>query len=85
MPQPNFVSVMASHVALTDDAAVIHLPHSARASSRYLSSRAVLRRLGMHHTMADRSVTHFLDAYAHVTVAYARLTPRNAATCSTFA
>jgi indolepyruvate decarboxylase len=34
----------------------------------------------MHHTMADGSFDHFLDAYAHVTGAHARLTPRNAAT-----
>jgi indolepyruvate decarboxylase len=34
----------------------------------------------MHHTMADGSYDHFLDAYAHVTAAHARLTPRNAAT-----
>src|SRR6516162_9381918 len=34
---------------------------------------------GMHHTMADGSYDHFLDAYAHVTAAHARLTPRNAA------
>jgi indolepyruvate decarboxylase len=34
----------------------------------------------MHHTMADGSYDHFLDAYAHVIVVHARLTPRNAAT-----
>jgi len=34
----------------------------------------------MHHTMADGTYNHFLDAYAHVTAAQARLTPRNAAT-----
>jgi indolepyruvate decarboxylase len=34
----------------------------------------------MHHTMADGSWDHFLDAYAHVTAAHARLTPCNAAT-----
>src|SRR5262245_14631778 len=33
----------------------------------------------MHHTMADGSYDHFLDAYARVTAAHARLTPRNAA------
>jgi indolepyruvate decarboxylase len=33
----------------------------------------------MHHTMADGSYDRFLDAYAHVTAAHARLTPRNAA------
>src|SRR6516225_1206167 len=40
--------------------------------------RSVERGLGMHHTMADGSYDHFLDAYAHVTAAHARLTPRNA-------
>jgi indolepyruvate decarboxylase len=33
----------------------------------------------MHHTMADGSYDHFLDAYARVTTAHVRLTPRNAA------
>jgi indolepyruvate decarboxylase len=42
--------------------------------------RSIDRGLGMHHTMADGSYNHFLDAYAHVTAAHARLTPRNAAT-----
>jgi indolepyruvate decarboxylase len=42
--------------------------------------RSVDRGLGMHHTMADGSYDHFLNAYAHVTAAHARLTPRNAAT-----
>jgi indolepyruvate decarboxylase len=42
--------------------------------------RSIERRLGMHHTMADGSFDHFLDAYAHVTAANARLTPRKAAT-----
>src|SRR5262249_2319926 len=42
--------------------------------------RSIDRGLGMHHTMADGSFDHFLDAYAHVTAAHARLTPRNAAT-----
>jgi indolepyruvate decarboxylase len=42
--------------------------------------RSIDRGLGMHHTMADGSYDHFLDAYAHVTAAQARLTPRNAAT-----
>jgi indolepyruvate decarboxylase len=41
--------------------------------------RSIERALGMHHTMADGSYDHFLDAYAHVTTASARLTPRNAA------
>jgi indolepyruvate decarboxylase len=42
--------------------------------------RSIDRRLGMHHTMADGSYDHFLNAYAHVTAAHARLTPHNAAT-----
>ncbi len=42
--------------------------------------RSIDRGLGMHHTMADGTWDHFLDAYAHVTAAHARLTPRNAAT-----
>jgi indolepyruvate decarboxylase len=42
--------------------------------------RSIDRGLGMHHTMADGSFDHFLDAYSHVTAAHARLTPRNAAT-----
>src|ERR1700761_5237684 len=42
--------------------------------------RSIDRGLGMHHTMADGSFDHFLDAYTHVTAAHARLTPRNAAT-----
>jgi len=42
--------------------------------------RSIDRGLGMHHTMADGTYDHFLDAYAHVTAARARLTPRNAAT-----
>jgi indolepyruvate decarboxylase len=42
--------------------------------------RSIDRGLGMHHTMADGSYDHFLNAYAHVTAARARLTPRNAAT-----
>jgi indolepyruvate decarboxylase len=41
--------------------------------------RSIDRGLGMHHTMADGTYDHFLDAYAHVTAAHARLTPRNAA------
>jgi len=41
--------------------------------------RSIDRGLGMHHTMADGSFDHFLNAYAHVTAAHARLTPRNAA------
>ena len=42
--------------------------------------RSIDRGLGMHHTMADGSFDHFLDAYTHVTAAHARLTPRNAVT-----
>src|SRR5262245_14606435 len=42
--------------------------------------RSIDRGLGMHHTMADGTWDHFLDAYAPVTAARARLTPRNAAT-----
>jgi indolepyruvate decarboxylase len=42
--------------------------------------RSIDRGLGMHHTMADGSFDHFLDAYAHVTATHARLTPRNAVT-----
>src|SRR5262245_27094745 len=42
--------------------------------------RSIDRGLWMHHTMADGSYDHFLNAYAHVTAAHARLTPRNAAT-----
>jgi indolepyruvate decarboxylase len=42
--------------------------------------RSIDRGLGMHHTMADGTYDHFLDAYAHVTAAHTRLTPRNAAT-----
>ena len=30
--------------------------------------RSIERRLGMHHTMADGSFDHFLDAYAHATI-----------------
>jgi indolepyruvate decarboxylase len=41
--------------------------------------RSIDRGLGMHHTMADGTYDHFLDAYAHVTAAHTRLTPRNAA------
>jgi Thiamine pyrophosphate enzyme, N-terminal TPP binding domain len=41
--------------------------------------RSIDRGLGMHHTMADRTSDHFLDASAHVTAAHASLTPRNAA------
>ncbi|MFD1557263.1 alpha-keto acid decarboxylase family protein [Paraburkholderia silviterrae] len=40
--------------------------------------RSIDRGLGMHHTMADGNFDHFLRAYAPVTVAQARITPRNA-------
>jgi indolepyruvate decarboxylase len=40
--------------------------------------RSIDRGLGMHHTMADGDFDHFLHAYSHVTVAQARITPRNA-------
>src|SRR5262252_1166828 len=42
--------------------------------------RSIDRGLGMHHTMADGSFDHFLSAYARVTAAQARITPRNAIT-----
>ena len=42
--------------------------------------RSMDRGLGMHHTMADGNYDHFLRAYAPVTAAQARITPRNAAT-----
>src|SRR5580693_7817088 len=42
--------------------------------------RSIDRGQGMHHTMADGTWDHFLSAYAQVTAAQARLTPRNAAT-----
>src|SRR6476469_10391441 len=38
------------------------------------------RGLGMHHTMADGSFDHFLNAYAHVTAGYAWFSPHTAAT-----
>jgi indolepyruvate decarboxylase len=42
--------------------------------------RSLDRGLGMHHTMADGTWDHFLRAFAQVTAAQARLTPRNAVT-----
>jgi indolepyruvate decarboxylase len=42
--------------------------------------RSIDRGQGMHHTMADGTWDHFLQAYAPVTAAQTRLTPRNAAT-----
>jgi len=42
--------------------------------------RSIERGLGMHHTMGDGTWDHFLNAFAAVTVAQARLTPYNAAT-----
>jgi indolepyruvate decarboxylase len=41
--------------------------------------RSIDRGQGMHHTMADGTWDHFLRAYAPVTAAQVRLTPRNAA------
>ncbi|WP_433567171.1 alpha-keto acid decarboxylase family protein [Nocardia sp. CA-151230] len=41
--------------------------------------RSIDRGLGMHHTMADGTWDRFLGAFAQVTAAHARLTPRNAA------
>jgi len=41
--------------------------------------RSIDRGLGMHQTIGDGTWDHFLDAYAHVTAAHVRLTPRNAA------
>jgi indolepyruvate decarboxylase len=41
--------------------------------------RSIDRGLGMHHTMGDGTWDQFLGAYAQVTAAQARLTPRNAA------
>jgi indolepyruvate decarboxylase len=42
--------------------------------------RSIDRGLGMHHTMADGTWDHFLGAYAQVTAAHVRITPRNAVT-----
>jgi indolepyruvate decarboxylase len=42
--------------------------------------RSIERGLGMHHTMADGTRDRFLNAYAQVTVAQARITPDNAVT-----
>jgi indolepyruvate decarboxylase len=41
--------------------------------------RSIERGLGMHHTMADGNWDHFLRAFAPVTAAQVRITPRNAA------
>ncbi|WP_233890196.1 alpha-keto acid decarboxylase family protein [Paraburkholderia flagellata] len=41
--------------------------------------RSIDRGLGMHHTMGDGNFDHFLRAYAPVTAAQVRITPRNAA------
>ena len=54
-----------------------HVPVICIAGSIPLKS--IDRGEGMHHTMADGSFNHFLDAYSYVTAAHARLTPRNAA------
>src|SRR5579863_9315109 len=40
--------------------------------------KAMERGLGMHHTMADGTWDRFMNAYAQVTAAQARLTPGNA-------
>jgi len=42
--------------------------------------KSIERDLGMHHTMADGTWDRFLNAYAQVTAAQARVTPDNAAT-----
>jgi len=42
--------------------------------------RSIERGLGMHHTTGDGTWDRFLGAFAHVTAAQARLTPRNAVT-----
>jgi indolepyruvate decarboxylase len=42
--------------------------------------RSIDRGLGMHHTMGDGTWNQFLGAFAQVTAAQARLTPRNAVT-----
>src|SRR5215475_3807955 len=42
--------------------------------------RSIERGLGMHHTTGDGSFDQFLGAFAQVTAAQARLTPRNAVT-----
>ena len=42
--------------------------------------RSMERGLGMHHTMADGTWDRFLNAYAQVTCAQARITPDNAVT-----
>jgi indolepyruvate decarboxylase len=43
-----------------------------------IPQRSIDRGLGMHHTMANGNVDQFLGAFAQVTAAQARLTPRNA-------
>src|SRR5215469_2455199 len=55
-----------------------HVPVICIAGS--MPHRSIDRGLGKHHTMADGTFDHFLNAFAHVTVAQTRLTPRNAAT-----
>jgi indolepyruvate decarboxylase len=55
-----------------------HVPVIAIAGS--IPLRSIERGLGMHHTMADGNYDHFLRAYAPVTAAQARITPRNAVT-----
>jgi indolepyruvate decarboxylase len=41
--------------------------------------RSIDRGLGMHHTMGDGTYDHFVEVYAHVITAHARLAPCNAA------
>jgi indolepyruvate decarboxylase len=41
--------------------------------------RPIERGLGMHHTVGDGTYDYFVEVYAHVIVAHARLTPCNAA------
>jgi indolepyruvate decarboxylase len=55
-----------------------HIPVVCIAGS--IPLRSIERGLGMHHTMGDGTWDRFLHAFAQVTTAQARLTPRNAAT-----
>ena len=55
-----------------------HIPVIAISGS--IPLRSLDRGQGMHHTMADGTFDHFLDAYAPVTAARTRITPRNAVT-----
>jgi indolepyruvate decarboxylase len=47
---------------------------------RSIPYRSMERGLGMHHTMTDGTWDRFINAYAQVTAAQARLTPDNAVT-----